>query len=270
MSATAVHTAIDGAALRVAGRAAPTVSLWVHGWAEARFDGQPTEVLDWTRHFRFTSRTIASARVWETELFPQLDHFKQKHVPQGGAIDLRGKLPLTAMLAIGATFPRTEGFRFRVEQPVAKESFLWWSDAEEVGPAAASFTIVHEQMSERGEDLLVVFSITGDAMPEVGRMIEALEGGFRAVVHLQPASGAGPKAIGSDGEAVSLAKHAAALLRDLRAKHRARRTHVVLYAPAGFCLFLGQRLAGAGEVVTYERTETRGYRASVVLRTGEA
>jgi hypothetical protein len=58
------------------------------------------------------------------------------------------------------------------------------------------------------------------------------------------------------------------LIRGSRNKYRAARTHLVLFAPATFCLFLGQRLNAVGEIITYERTAQGAYQPSVTLKTG--
>jgi len=58
------------------------------------------------------------------------------------------------------------------------------------------------------------------------------------------------------------------LIRTSRTKYRASQTHLVLYAPASFCLFLGQRLNALGKIVTYERTIEGGYQTSLTLSTG--
>jgi hypothetical protein len=57
------------------------------------------------------------------------------------------------------------------------------------------------------------------------------------------------------------------LLRQTRTRYCATCIHLVLYAPAGFCLFLGQRLNALGDIVAYERKPEGGYCPSVCLRT---
>lgn len=68
--------------------------------------------------------------------------------------------------------------------------------------------------------------------------------------------------------ASALAVRAKDLIRAFRNRYRASQTHLVLYAPATFCLFLGQRLNALGRIVTYERTVEGGYQASLTISTG--
>lgn len=78
---------------------------------------------------------------------------------------------------------------------------------------------------------------------------------------------AGPVALSGPADAVALADHA----RTIIAEHRrhGRRTHLVIYGPKSFAIFLGQRLSALGEIVTYEFSTT-GYIPSITYSTGPA
>ena len=91
--------------------------------------------------------------------------------------------------------------------------------------------------------------------------------GIGRVVLATPDRGADDVALQGDADAVALANEARRLLKQERQNHGARRIHLVLYAPAGFALFLGQRLNALGTIVTYERTIDDGYQPSIVLHT---
>ena len=59
------------------------------------------------------------------------------------------------------------------------------------------------------------------------------------------------------------------LIRDLRNKHGLpARTHLIVAAPAGFAVLLGQALNAVGEVVCYERVAGDSYQEAVTLPTG--
>ncbi|MEC4815218.1 MAG: SAVED domain-containing protein [Scytonema sp. PMC 1069.18] len=68
--------------------------------------------------------------------------------------------------------------------------------------------------------------------------------------------------------AIALAIHAKEIIRQSRHKYGATCTHLVLYAPVGFCFFFGQRLRVVGDVICYERVADRNYQPSLKLTTG--
>lgn len=245
----------------------PTVSLWVHGWGKRAFDRPPTVELDWTAHFDRASRRVPGQEVWDQELFPQLAHARDELSAHAGGeyVDFRGKLPLTAVLAVGAAFTEVGGYKFRAEQPTRGENYLWRSDAK---PSGRGFLVTEQDLDAGGEDILVTLAITGPAREDVRPLSERLAGTLKALVYAEPDNGAGDGAVVGAEDAVALAVRAKELIRGSRNKYRAKRTHVVLYAPATYCLFLGQRLNAVGEIVTYERTAEGDYQPSVTLKTG--
>lgn len=258
---------IDRRGLRASPPAAPAVSLWVHGWGRKAFDQDPTAELDWTRYFDRATRQIPNQILWEQILFPQLERTRNEFSirPDGSYIDFRGKLPLTAVLVVGAVFSEVAGFKFRAEQPTQGETFLWRSDAK---VSDRSFRIKEEAYETGGADILIVLAITGNASADVRPLADQLQGQLKAVVYADPDNGPGDAAITGNEDAVALAVRAKDLMRDARNKYAAKQIHLVLYAPATFCLFLGQRLNALGRILTYERTAEGGYQLSVTLSTG--
>jgi len=246
---------------------APLVSLCVHGWSRRSYDIRPTEELDWTEFFDRQSRRIPSQETWDSELHPQLRKAKAElaKFDAGSFIDLRGKLPLTIILAIGAEFPEVGGYRFRVEQPTRGETYLWRSDAK---PSSAKLEVREDPGDPEGRDILALISITGDASADVRNFLQTCPIKFVARVYAQPTSGPGDASVQSDSDASAFAVHTKELIRTLRVKYQAKRTHLILYAPASYCLFLGQRLSALGDIATYERTIEGGYQTSLTLRTG--
>lgn len=245
----------------------PPVSLWIHGWGKRAFDRAPTVELDWTSYFDRASRRIPDQNVWEQVLFPALARARDElSAHAGGAyIDFRGKLPLTAALAVGMTFPEVGGYKFRAEQPTRGENYLWRSDAR---PSERTFRVTEQEGDEKAKDILVTLALTGPAHEDVRVLSEQLPGVLKALVYAEPDNGPGDGSITGDHDAVAFAIRAKELIRGSRNKYRAARTHLVLYAPATFCLFLGQRLNAVGEIITYERTAPGGYQLSVILKTG--
>jgi hypothetical protein len=245
----------------------PAVSLWIHGWGKRAFDREPTIELDWTNYFDRSTRRIPDQSTWQRILLPELDRARTKlsNEPNGSYIDFRGKLPLTAVLAVGAMFSEVVGFKFRAEQPTRGENYLWRSDAK---LSARTFQVIEAGCEIGGPDILITLSITGDAAADVRPLAEHLHGRLKATIYAEPDNGPGDGAITSNEDAVALAVLAKELIRTSRNKYRASQTHLVLYAPASFCLFLGQRLNALGQIVTYERTIEGGYQTSLILSTG--
>ncbi|AKQ70367.1 hypothetical protein A176_007279 [Myxococcus hansupus] len=247
--------------------AVPTVSLWIHGWARRAWDVPPTEELDWTAYFDRDTRTLPSEAVWRETLLPSLLAVRQRlsRRPDGALIDLRGKLPLSTVLAVGFQFPEVGGYRFRVEQPTRGETFLWRSDAK---PSGRGLRVTRHDVNADAAELLVMFQMTGDARADVDRFLAERPGHFRAVLYLEPEGGPHDGAVGSAADAVEFAVQAREQLRRERNALRTTVTHLILYAPAACCLFLGQRLNAVGPVVAYERTGTGGYAPALTLQTG--
>lgn len=245
----------------------PSVSLWIHGWGRRAFDRPPTVELDWTAHFDRASRRVPTQEVWDRELLPELARTREELSAHAGGeyIDFRGKLPLTAALTVGATFSEVGGYKFRAEQPTRGDIYLWRSDAK---PSGRAFLATEQELNAGGEAVLITLSITGSARDDVRPLSEQLAGALKALVYAEPDGGTGDGAITGAEDAVALAIRAKELIRNSRNTYRARRTHLVLYAPATYCLFLGQRLNALGEIVTYERATEGGYQPSVTLKTG--
>ncbi|MBZ4422698.1 SAVED domain-containing protein [Myxococcus sp. RHSTA-1-4] len=246
---------------------APGVGLWIHGWARRAWERPPTVELDWTAHFHRETRSVPDEDTWRGRLLPELLAARQRLAdrPDGTFIDFRGKLPLSTVLAVGFHFPEAGGYRFRAEQPTRGETFLWRSDA---GRSARRLRATEREGAPEGRALLVVLQLTGDARADVERFEAEHPGAFRAVLFLEPEAGPGDGAVGSAGDAVAFAVEARELLRRARARWRAGVTHLLLYAPASCCLFLGQRLNAVGTVVAYERTVAGGYAPALTLETG--
>jgi SMODS-associated and fused to various effectors sensor domain len=266
ITAESLRAAIKEANLQAKAADAPPLVLWIHGWAKRTYDVNATTELDWTSFFDVTSRRVPTQTDWDDVLGPALVacHKQFAALPVKPCIDFRGKLPLTSLLAVGAEFPEVAGFSFRAEQPTRGETHLWRSDAP---PTARRFETTEEPGDAAGRHLLVVLSITGDATKDARELIGRIPGGVKAMVLAAPDGGPGDGAIGSAGDATALAVGAKNLIRAARQAHDAVETHLVVYAPASYCLFLGQRLNALGDVVAYERAATGGYQPSLIVRT---
>lgn len=255
---------IERRGLRAKATDSPEVRLVIHGWDRQGYDAEPTVELDWTEFFDREHRRVASPDVWTMTLLPQLRSARERlaTLPKGKYVDVRGKLPLSAVLAVGAAFPQVAGFSFRAEQPTGGETHLWRSDVAASGKA---FVLVKESGGPGG-DIVIGLALTGRGLPDMERLTSAIRA--NAFIYAEPEGGAGPASVAGAADAVALAQSAKTLIRDAREKYAASRVHLVLYGPGCFALFLGQLLNAVGTIVTYERTVEGGYQESVTLQTG--
>lgn len=247
----------------------PEVCLWIHGWIKRLYDRRPTVQLDWTSHFNREPKKIPGQQTWKLQLFEELQTAKRRldRKEKGAFIDFRGKLPLTASLAIGSRFPEVGGYRFRAEQPTHGKTVLWRSDAT---PSKRKFKVLITKR-RRGVDkpnVLIALAITGSARDDVNALYNKHPKRFSALIYAEPENGPGDGALRSDRDAVALAIHAKDLIRKYKVTCKASQTHLVVYAPASYCLFLGQKLNALGTIVTYERASNEEYKPSLTLQTG--
>jgi len=262
-----LEKAIEERGLKAAAVEGPKVSLWIHAWAQRAYDVAPTVELDWTAYFNIDSRTIADQQTWDRTLLRELKRARQKlaEMPSGTYVDFRGKLPLTASLAVGRVFSEAFGFQFRVEQPTGGEVLLWRSD---VAPSNYPLNPRQRNLESGASAGLVSLSITGDAEPDMAQMINGSPGTFRGLLNILPAAGAGSSAVKSPSDAVAIANQVKDEIRRFRTQNSLQSIHLVLYCPAVLALFLGQRLNALGDILAYERDLNGKYQVSVRLQTG--
>ncbi|PZO10752.1 MAG: hypothetical protein DCF25_20215 [Leptolyngbya foveolarum] len=235
--------------------------IWLHGWFPYRSSNvdETSEVpdmqIDWTNHYSKTPFKIPTPEMWEQRLFPELLTLKREIRDNytGQTIDLRSKLSLPAALALGYTFPETAGYVLQIEQG----QDLWRTDTR---PASASLKVVKSQ-GEKGKNLLVGIGITSNGWHCLESFAASAEQNFDAVVYLEPEKGVSSRLISSDAEAVAYAMDAKDLMRSQKQAYKATCIHLVLFAPAGFAVFLGHWLSRLGEVIPYEWNEPDYYPA---------
>ncbi len=250
-------------------QSAPTASLHVHGWSREDYGDSPTVELDWTTYFyqNFTRpevpRKVAPPDLWASTLYPQLERAREALTQNqsGTLIDLRGRLPLTAALAIGKVFP-IAGHTLQINQRTDGKTKLWRSDA-------AGGTLGWQENHKDGKvgpNLLVALNVGRPVWPDVKRLYESPKYSFDAVIVLK----AEKDILNSAAEVTALADDALNPLRgDYLDAYQPEQIHLVMACPQSLAVFLGQRLRFLGKVVTYEHQPTaeEGYVPSVVLYT---
>lgn len=245
-----------------------TPSLGIYAWAAPLPDSSPTVLLDWTAHYDRNTREIPKQQVWDNILLPELQQVKSQLRQIAGLerIRVQARAPLTTMLALGYTFPTVDGFQFQFEQISDSDKAIWDSNEP---PSNLKFRteepIVEDIEAET--ELLIAFSITGSAKSDIDILRTELSQSLR-LVYSEPECGAGDNAIASNADATALARHARELMQFYIKQFGVTKTHLILYAPQGFCLFLGQKLNALGEIIAYERKIQGGYQVGVVLQTG--
>ncbi|MEM9486292.1 MAG: TIR domain-containing protein [Cyanobacteria bacterium P01_F01_bin.116] len=240
-------------------------NLWLYAWEEPPAEGNPAALLDWSAYYERDTRQIPDQDTWNSILFPELKQVKTqlKQSPGNPYIHLKARPSLTAILALGYTFPEVGGYRFKVEQFTGNQTFLWASDEP---PSGAKFTL--EEKGKKGDHLLIVFSITDSAKEDVVDLIRDSSGLYTSVVYAEPEQGTGRQAIQSAADATALAEVARDVIQRSVKKYRPKTTHLILYAPQVFGLFLGQKLNALGTIAAYERTGERKYKIGITLQTG--
>ncbi|MBE9067532.1 SAVED domain-containing protein [Leptolyngbya cf. ectocarpi LEGE 11479] len=240
-------------------------NLWLYAWEEPPAEGNPAALLDWTPHYERDTRQIPDQDTWNTILLPGLKQVKNqlKQSSDNPYIHLKVRASLTAILALGYTFPEVGGYRFKVEQFTGNQTFLWASDEP---PSDAKFTL--EEKGKKGDHLLMVFSITGSAKGDVVELIQESPGLFTSVVYAEPEQGVSRQTIQSAADATALAEVARDVIQRSVKKYRPKTTHLILFAPQAFCLFLGQKLNALGTIAAYERTGEGKYTIGITLKTG--
>jgi hypothetical protein len=226
-------------------------SLWIYAWEEPPIAGKPSILLDWTKYYNRETRQIPDQATWDNTLLPELRQVKTqlKRSQHIGYLNIKARVPLTVMLALGYVFPEVGGYHFQIEQITGNQTFQWRSDEP---PSALRFKV--EEKGKSGKNLLVVFSIIDSARADVVALIRESNGLFSSIVYAEPETGSGKKVIRSAADATSLAEEARELIQRSIKKYRTTTTYLILYAPQVFCLFLGQKLNALGEVIAYERT----------------
>lgn len=235
--------------------------VWLHGWSpyQPSPEDEPADFqLPWSDYYQKPS-TFPSLEKWEKIFEPKLSRLKQKIADSYSSqvIEFRSTLPLAPMIAIGHTFSKAGHYKLRIKQ----DAEIWKSD--DVAPSSLFFEAktIHDRA---GSNLLIGFSVTGNAWPAMEKLIDASSLSFDSVVHVRlPKLGS---TVINNSDAVKLSIQAKDLIRDYKQRYDAICIHLVVFCPAAFALFLGQYLNGLGEILVYEYKDD-SYQAAVRLRT---
>lgn len=252
---------IPGLITKKAPETVPT--LWIHGWKKHTHNGKPTVELDWTNHFCQSPWRFPNASILDKDLLPQLEKLQNEwaNTYADKLIEIRSTLPLSMMLALGQQFSECGRWRFQVDQP--PDLVLWTSDPSLASSSSVKL-VVREQMGEGGKNILVALGIINGTSTRNGAkrlMDNAPSGFFESFIYAEPDADEG--ALLTNADIVRLARQAKQLLTNCNGSN----IHLVIAAPAAFCLFLGQQLNALGEVQIYEwQREERRYEPTLKLK----
>lgn len=235
--------------------------VWLHGWStyQPSVEDEPADFqLPWSDYYQKPS-TFPSLEEWKESLEPELRKLKQKIADSfpSQLVEFRSTLPLAPMVAVGHLFSKAGHYKLKIKQ--GEE--IWKSEG--VAPSSKSFEAKTIQ-DRAGSDLLIGFSVTGDAWPAMEKLLETSSIAFDSVVHAR-LSKLGSTAI-NNSDAVALATQAKDLIRDYKQRYSAICIHLVVFCPVAYALFLGQFLNGLGDIVVYEYKDG-SYQAAVKLLT---
>lgn len=235
--------------------------IWLHGWStyQPSTEDEPADFqLPWSNHYQKPS-TFPGLEEWEESLAPELRKLKQEIADSftSQSIEFRSTLPLAPMVAVGHIFSKAGHYKLRIKQ----DEEIWKSE----GAAPSSKSFEAKTIQDRvGLNLLIGFSVTGNAWPVMEKLLDTSSISFDSVVHAQLPELSSTAINNSD--AIKLSIQAKDLIRNYKQRFNANRIHLVVFCPAAFALFLGQYLNGLGEILVYEYKDG-SYQAAVRLRT---
>ena len=246
------------------------ISLWVHGWDKQVYDGTPCAELHWTDYFKQDSaiRKIASPDAWQGFLLDELKQATQKLTQNNvnKQIDIKGRIPLTVALAIGKQFPEPKGYTLRVLQRTRGKDTFWKSSDD--ADSSASLVVKEHENNKPGDNLLFAIAISPKSVSVHEDVLDLYQNGndsFDSFVFTKAEDAIASNI--SNADALALTKHSELLMMEFKRKYQANCIHLVVAAPQGFAVFLGQHLRLLGKVATYEHqpTDANHYVPSVIL-----
>lgn len=245
-------------------KAVPAVILDIHNWYVERFDVEADYELDWSAHFDRADRKVPDRETWNDTLLPELRGTLREIQEQRTErlLKPRGRCCLSTGIALGASMPSPSGWNLEIQQPNSVTP--WRSDA--VPHEAYAVRSIACELSADGDAIAVVLDVAGRARYAVSSYLLYMDLPVKALVAIEPPTGAGPGSIANDVDAVSFAQVAREKIAEALQRYGVRKTHLFFFGPFGLAAFLGQRLTSLGVVQLYEFTEP-GYAPSCTLKT---
>lgn len=205
--------------------------------------------LDWVDLFAGadagTRRQLLDPSGWNSALKPDL---------QGAVVEMRrqgyedvlvtGLMRLPAAFAVGYHFSDVAGFAVATRQR--------HQDWDSVGDGAAVELIRQDFDIGQGDEIAIAVSVSNDLSGDVLAHVRREVLPVVRLVHLQPAAGVGPQAVADAAAARGLARQVLLTVREAVREQSATRVHLLLTAPRGLALLLGNVWNAVPETVVYE------------------
>jgi hypothetical protein len=167
---------------------------------------------------------------------------------------------------MGMIFPEIGNWTFELLQPPQTES--WRSDAERkvrYNPVYSEISPNTLGIKSKGNELAVVFNITGKALTDVADYFKSTTTPLKKIISIQPDSAPGNFSIENDSEAVALASTSKDIIKSMISKYTSKKIHLFYFGPFGLAVFLGQKLTSVGSIQLYEFQDP-GYKPSCLLK----
>lgn len=233
------------------------LDVWGDPNAQARLAHDA--VIDWREHLDRETRHVPPVETWTQVLQPELAEVQRRFHESGTNrhVIVKGQAPLSAGLAVGATFSAVKGYRLTIEQ----RGTPWASDAAPSGVRMVAPAGL-ERLDGGGQGLCVEL----DGVRVVRRKVEEYKqaSGSRFAARLTLKLEA-PLETWTAADAVAVAQSVRRHLMEAYDEHGFEEIHLFFAVPLGAAVLLGHRLNSVGMVQAYEEQFTGGYAPSCRL-----
>lgn len=242
--------------------------IHIHNWEKGLYEPKANVTIDWVQYFDRPTKKVPDSKLWNETLIPKLVTLKNKLAAKTASrhITFRGKCALSTGISLGMIFPEIGNWTFELLQPPQTES--WRSDAERKISYKPIYTEINPTtvgIKSNGDELAVVFNITGKALTDVADFFKSTGTPLKKIISLQPESTPGNFSIKNDSEAVALASASKDIIKSMINKYKSKKTHLFYFGPFGLAVFLGQKLTSVGAIQLYEFQDP-GYNPSCLLK----
>lgn len=242
--------------------------IHIYNWEKGVYEPKANTSVDWSNYFDRTTKKVPDSQTWNNVLIPELVSIKNKLVGKTALrhIIFRGKCALSTGVAMGMIFPEIGNWTFELLQPPQVQP--WRSDAERIIKYKPLYSEINPPalgIKSKGDDLAVVFNITGKALNDVAEYFKSTATPLKKIISLQPDSAPGNFSIENDSEAVALASASKDIIKNMLTKYKSKKIHLFYFGPFGLAVFLGQKLTSVGSIQLYEFQDP-GYKPSCLLK----
>lgn len=212
---------------------------------DQRFDIEPDYRLDWRDCFvgpgACKGHEVLAPDIWNSRMMPDLLAMEQQVNTSTATrlLRVRGKARLSAWTAFGFVFSQVNGYTLEVDQNGQP-----WSTAD---APASDFLLLStngdgEDIEEQGDTVAVGISVSGCLEGDVRRDLTRSHRRVKAFLHLQPNRELGATSLRDGSDAMALACHAKAIMRNFAKRHEARHLLLYYFGPLAGASFIGHQL----------------------------